>query len=139
MKNIIIILLFNFICIIKANCCDINCDVNIDSLFRVNLIELKESVTDSSKNVIVQEKNNIMFLYVISLLSGKDFISDPHNVVINYNTILEIESWYQKEKKYITCEKIEKAYSLLQPKLFRTFEDFEKYSIELEDLIIKDE
>jgi len=139
MKNIIIILLFNVFCLIKAGGCNLNCDINIDSLFITNLIELNESVKGSSKYVVVQERNNIMFLYVISLLSGKDFISDPHNAAINFETILEIENWYRRKKKYITCEKIKKAYSLLYPPLFKTFEDFEKYSNELDQLKIKDE
>ena len=132
-------MLFNAICIIKANGCDLDCDIDVDSLFRVNLLELKECVEDSTENVIVQERKNIMFLYVISLLSGKNFTSDPHNVTINFNTILKIEDWYQKKKKYITCEKIKKAYFLLTPSLFNSFEDFEKYSSELDELIIKDE
>lgn len=88
--------------------------------------------------MVVQERNSIKFLYVISLLSGK-FISDPHNVVINFTTIVAIEDWYQKKKKYITCEKIKKAYSLLEPPMFNTIEEVERYSDELEQLEIKDE
>ncbi|MBT9874594.1 hypothetical protein GPL06_17640 [Bacteroides salyersiae] len=101
-------------------------------------MKLKELVKDSSKYVVVQERNSIKFLYVISLLSGK-FISDPHNVVVNSITIAAIEDWYQKKKIYITCEKIKKAYSLLEPPMFNTVEDVEKYSNELEQLEIKDE
>ncbi|MFR2069038.1 MAG: hypothetical protein ACLS4S_02120 [Bacteroides nordii] len=101
-------------------------------------MKLKELVKDSSKYVVVQERNSIKFLYVISLLSGK-FISDPHNVVINFTTIVAIEDWYQKKKKYITCEKIKKAYSLLELPMFNTIEEVERYSDELEQLEIKDE
>lgn len=92
----------------------------------------------SSKYVVVQERNSIKFLYVISLLSGK-FISDPRNVVVNSITIAAIEDWYQKKKRYITCEKIKKAYSLLEPLMFNTVEDVERYSNELMQLEIKDE
>lgn len=139
MKSIIIVLLFNTICVINIKSCNLCCDINIDSLFETNLLELKESVGDSSRDVIVQERNNIRFLYAISLLAGRDFISDPHNAVINSMTIAAIEDWYQKKKKYITCEKIEKAYSLIEPPLFNTVEEVERYSFELEQLKIKDE
>lgn len=138
MRTIIIVLIFNIISIINVNSCNLCCDINIDSLFRTNLMKLKELVKDSSKYVVVQERNSIKFLYVISLLSGK-FISDPHNVVINFTTIVAIEDWYQKKKKYITCEKIKKAYSLLEPPMFNTIEEVERYSDELEQLEIKDE
>ncbi|QUT75597.1 hypothetical protein INE81_02057 [Bacteroides salyersiae] len=138
MRTIIIVLFFNIISIINVNSCNLCCDINIDSLFRTNLMKLKELVKDSSKYVVVQERNSIKFLYVISLLSGK-FISDPHNVVVNSITIAAIEDWYQKKKIYITCEKIKKAYSLLEPPMFNTVEDVEKYSNELEQLEIKDE
>lgn len=138
MRTIIIVLFFNIISIININGCNLCCDINIDSLFRTNLMKLKELVKDSSKYVVVQERNSIKFLYVISLLSGK-FISDPHNVVVNSITIAAIEDWYQKKKIYITCEKIKKAYSLLGPPMFNTVEDVERYSNELEQLEIKDE
>lgn len=138
MRTIIIVLIFNIISITNVNSCNLCCDINIDSLFRTNLMKLKELVKDSSKYVVVQERNSIKFLYVISLLSGK-FISDPHNVVINFTTIVAIEDWYQKKKKYITCEKIKKAYSLLEPPMFNTIEEVERYSDELEQLEIKDE
>ena len=138
MRTIIIVLFFNIISIINVNSCNLCCDINIDSLFRTNLMKLKELVKDSSKYVVVQERNSIKFLYVISLLSGK-FISDPHNVVVNSITIAAIEDWYQKKKIYITCEKIKKAYSLLEPPMLNTVEDVEKYSNELEQLEIKDE
>jgi len=138
MRTIIIVLIFNIISIINVNSCNLCCDINIDSLFRTNLMKLKELVKDSSKYVVVQERNSIKFLYVISLLSGK-FISDPHNVVINFTTIVAIEDWYQKKKKYITCEKIKKAYSLLELPMFNTIEEVERYSDELEQLEIKDE
>lgn len=138
MRTIIIVLIFNIISIINVNSCNLCCDINIDSLFRTNLMKLKELVKDSSKYVVVQERNSIKFLYVISLLSGK-FISDPHNVVINFTTIVAVEDWYQKKKKYVTCEKIKKAYSLLEPPMFNTIEEVERYSDELEQLEIKDE
>lgn len=138
MRTIIIVLIFNTISIINVNSCNLCCDINIDSLFRTNLMKLKKLVKDSSKYVVVQERNSIKFLYVISLLSGK-FVSDPHNVVINFTTIVVIEDWYQKKKKHITCEKIKKAYSLLEPPMFNTIEEVERYSNELEQLEIKDE
>lgn len=138
MRSIIIVLFFNVISLINVYSCNLHCDINIDSLFVTNIINLKELVKDSSKDVIVR-RENIKFLYVISLLSGKDFISDPHNTVVDSITIAAIEDWSQKKKKYITCEKIKKAYYLLEPPIFNTFEDLERYSKELEQIKINDE
>jgi len=137
-KIIIILILFNIICTTKVIGCDLNCDINIDSLFRTNFMQLKAIVNDSSKYVIVEERSNIKFLYIISILSGKNFISDPHDVVVDSVIILAMEDWYQKKKKYITCEKIKKAYTLLEPLPLKTPEEVEMYSVELEQLKIND-
>ena len=139
MKSIILVLFFNVISIINVNSCNLYCEINIDSLFKTNLMKLKGLVKDSSKDVIVQKRNSIKFLYVISLLSDEDFNIDPHNTVVNSMTIAAIEDWYQKKKKYITCEKIKKAYYLLEPPMFNTIEDLERYSNELDQIKIKDE
>ncbi len=131
-------LLLNAFCIVKVNSCNKDCDVNIDSLFKKNLSSMKKMTRGSSKDVLVKERDIIKFLYVISLLSDLDFMPDPHKPVVNTKTILAIESWYKKKKKYITCEKIKKAYSLLLPPPFKNLEELDKYSDELDQLRIKE-
>ncbi len=131
-------LLLNTFCIVKVNSCNKDCDVNIDSLFKKNLSSMKKMTRGTSKDVLVKERKIIKFLYVISLLSDLDFMPDPHKPVVNTKTILAIESWYKKKKKYITCEKIKKAYSLLLPPPFKNLEELDKYSDELDQLRIKE-
>lgn len=123
----------------EVNSCNSRHDIDLDSLFIINIKELKELIRGSSEDRIVQERSNIKFLYAISLLADKNFISDPHNVAVNPMTILAIEDWYRKEKKHITSERIRKAYSLLDPSLQDSIEEVERYSNELEELKIKDE
>lgn len=137
-KIIFILLLLNAFCIVKVNSCNKDCDVNIDSLFKKNLSSMKKMTRGSSKDVLVKERDIIKFLYVISLLSDLDFMPDPHKPVVNTKTILVIESWYKEKKKYITCEKIKKAYSLLIPPPFKNIEELDKYSDELDQLRIKE-
>nr|WP_320037138.1 hypothetical protein [uncultured Bacteroides sp.] len=137
-KIIFILLLLNTFCIVKVNSCNKDCDVNIDSLFKKNLSSMKKMTRGTSKDVLVKERKIIKFLYVISLLSDLDFMPDPHKPVVNTKTILAIESWYKKKKKYITCEKIKKAYSLLLPPPFKNLEELDKYSDELDQLRIKE-
>ncbi|MBP1631546.1 MAG: hypothetical protein H6Q15_2439 [Bacteroidetes bacterium] len=136
-KIIFILLLLNVFCVIKVNSCNKDCDVNIDSLFKKNLSSIKKMTRGSSKDVLVKEREIIKFLYVISLLSDLDFMPAPHKPIVNTKTILAIESWYKKKKKYITCEKIKKAYSLLLPPPFKNIEELDKYSDELDQLRIK--
>lgn len=131
-------LLLNAFCIVKVNSCNKDCGVNIDSLFKKNLSSMKKMTRDSSKDVLVKEREIIKFLYVISLLSNLDFMPDPHKPVVNTKTILAIENWYKEKKKYITCEKIKKAYSLLLPPPFKNLEELDKYSDELDQLRIKE-
>ncbi len=131
-------LLLNAFCVIKVKSCNTDCDVNIDSLFKKNLSSMIKMTRGSSKDVLVKERDIIKFLYVISLLSDLDFMPDPHKPVVNTKTILAIESWYKKKKKYITCEKIKKAYSLLLPPPFKNIEKLDKYSDELDQLRIKE-
>lgn len=137
-KIIFILLLLNAFCIVKVNSCNKDCDVNIDSLFKKNLSSMKKITRGSSEDVLVKERDVIKFLYAITFLSGQNFVRDPHNPVVNTKIILAIEGWYKKKKKYITCDKIKKAYSFLYPPPFRNIEELNKYFDELDQVIIKE-
>ncbi|BEG98175.1 hypothetical protein BSYN_04400 [Bacteroides sedimenti] len=99
---------------------------------------MKKMTRGSSKDVLVKERDNVEFLWAISLLSGQNFASYPGNTVVNAKIILAIESWYKKKKKYITCDKIKKAYSFLYPPPFRNIEELNKYFDELDQVEIKE-
>lgn len=135
MKKTIIILLGS---IYFMNAYSYNEDCDIDSLFKANFTYLQNVIGDSQEDAIVLEENCVKFLYVVSLLSEENFSINPHNVTINNSILSKIKHWYQVKREYITCEKLEKAYSLLIPPLFKSHEDIEEYSIELEKLKIRD-
>ena len=137
-KKIFVILLFFAINVIKISSCN-NCDINVDSLFLTNLSILKQATPDSTGYVTIQGRDNLEFLFVVSSLSGKDAFENVYIHKISTTKILFIEDWYKNKKKYITCEKVKKAYSLLYPPMFNTFEDFERFEKELDELEIKDE
>ena len=138
MKRERFILLFSAIAIFNANSCNTNCNINVDSLFQINLSTLKKDVSGSIENITIVNKNNLEFLFAVSLLSGIDFLNPKDNST-NLKSILAIEVWYSNKKKYITCEIIKKAYLLLTPNLFNNFEEFEIFSKELDELKIKEE
>lgn len=138
MKREIFILLLSTIGIVNVNSCNTNCYINVDSLFQINLSTLKKDVSESAECVTITNKANLDFLYVISLLSDINYIS-PQNNCVNSNTVQAIENWYLKNKKFVTCEKIRKAYSLLRPHVFKSFDESEEYSKELDQLKIKKE
>lgn len=137
MKKILFFIIWGMLFVNKSYIFSADCKTNVDSLFHVNFVELKEIIKDSSNNVVVQETSNVEFLYVVTLLSGKNFIADPHAVVVNSKIILEIEKWYKDNKECVTCEKIMKAYSLLLPPLFKSIEELDEYSKEMDQLEIK--
>ncbi|WP_321439186.1 hypothetical protein [uncultured Bacteroides sp.] len=137
-RKIFILLLLSTIGLANANSCNTDCYINVDSLFQINLSTLKKKVSESAECVTITNKANLDFLYVISLLSDMNCISSQNNCV-DSNTIQAIENWYLKKKKFVTCEKLRKAYSLLRPQVFKSFNEYEEYSKELDQLKIKEE
>ena len=54
--------------------------MNIDSLFTANLKRL-EAIGNDSVEVNLKDKDLINFMWMISLIGNKDFISDPHQII----------------------------------------------------------
>ena len=138
MKRKIFILLLCTTTAINVNSCNTDCEIIVDSLFQINILTLKKDVSCSKENKNIVNKNSLEFLFAVSLLSGIDFLNPKDNST-NLKSILTIEKWYLNKKKYITCEKIKKAYLFLKPNLFNSFEEFEIFSKELDELKIKEE
>jgi hypothetical protein len=138
MKRNIFILVLSAIAIVNIYSCNTNCEINVDSLFQINLSTLKKNISGSNENVTIVNRNSLEFLYAVSVLSGIDFINVKDNST-NLKLVLAIESWYSNKKKFITCEKIKKAYLLIKPHLFKNYEEIENFSKELDQITIKEE
>ena len=109
--------------------------MNVDSLFTANLKRL-EVIGNDSVEVNLKDKDLIDFMWMISLIGNKNFISDPHQVIrINKEKVLEIEQWYIDNKQYITPLKIEKAYNIMYPpaSVFKSYELWTKWMEEQYD------
>lgn len=106
--------------------------MNIDSLFTANLKRL-EAIGNDSVEVNLKDKDLINFMWMISLIGNKDFISDPHQIIhINKEKVLEIEQWYIDNKQYISPQNIEKAYNIMYPPAF-VFDSYELWTKWMEE------
>ena len=99
--------------------------VNVDSLFAKNISELESIVNDSTVHVL-EDRNLIDFMWMISLIGNKNIVV-PHKVIqIDKKTVVEIEQWYNDNKQYVTPQNIEKAYNIMYPPPF-VFESYETW------------
>lgn len=109
--------------------------MNVDSLFTTNIKRL-EAIGNDSVEVYLQDKDLINFMWMISLIGNKNFISDPHQVIrINKEKVLEVEQWYIDNKEYISPQNIEKAYNIMYPpaSVFESYEFWKKWMEEQYD------
>ncbi|MDR0230688.1 MAG: hypothetical protein LBI82_01025 [Dysgonamonadaceae bacterium] len=132
MKKIIILISISIIGIFESRACDLN----VDSLFQKHICSLMQNSNDTSSFVVVTERDDLIFITVASLLSGKDFMN-PHESKINKKEIAAIKEWYCEKKEYITCYKVKRAYSLVIPPLAKDLDELDKYLKELDEIKIE--
>ena len=88
--------------------------INVDSLFAKSINDLKIIANDSISHDL-KDRNQIEFMWIISLIGNKDFVNPHQTIHINKKIVSEIEQWYIANKQYITSSNIEKAYNLIHP------------------------
>lgn len=118
---------------------------NVDSVFYNNILYIKKKLKFKKRykldNVRSFNKRKSLkeFLWVVSLMSGKDFIgSNPHEPpLITRRKTKELEQWYYEHKHFISIDILRIFYCSLYPPIM-DFQNLEEYYDNLNNYKITD-
>jgi len=121
-----------------------SCNLDVDSLFNVRIFSLGKKMQNNAYININPRGEEMLFFKVIFSLSNKSFydFKEYHYLRISKNQLDSLILWYENNKELITCEKVERAYYLLQnPPPFhadKNMDDvYELYDQQLDSLLIE--
>lgn len=93
----------------------VQCNLDVDSLFQNHFLSLDKTIGCDSNKKFVQPAD-AEFIYLIGFLSGITF--EMHSYTgqpqINNEKLLEYKTWYNKNRKKIKCENLLKGLQLLK-------------------------
>ena len=118
-----------------------SCDLDVDSLFSVRISSLEQKIKNDNTYVYIKSREDMLFFNVLLYLADESFYSfesHHYNPRFSRKEIELLKEWYNNKKDLITCEKVERAYYLLQnPPPFKNMDDVELYDQQLDSLLIE--
>ena len=121
-----------------------SCNLDVDSLFEARISLLENQMQDNISITIKSTGEDYLFLDVVYYLSKKRFVEyeQYRPFRVSKNQLDSLILWYENNKELITCEKVERAYYLLQnPPPFhadKNMDDvYELYDQQLDSLLIE--
>jgi hypothetical protein len=122
----------------------ISCNLDVDSLFEARISLLENQMQDNVSITIESRGEDYLFLDVVYYLSKKRFVEyeQYRPFRVSKNQLDSLILWYENNKELISCEKVERAYYLLQnPPPFhadKNMDDvYELYDQQLDSLLIE--
>jgi len=118
--------------------------LDVDSLFEARISLLENQMQDNVSITIESRGEDYLFLDVVYYLSKKRFVEyeQYRPFRVSKNQLDSLILWYENNKELISCEKVERAYYLLQnPPPFhadKNMDDvYELYDQQLDSLLIE--
>ena len=121
-----------------------SCNLDVDSLFEARISLLENQMQDNISITIKSTGEDYLFLDVVYYLSKKRFVEyeQYRPFRVSKNQLDSLILWYENNKELISCEKVERAYYLLQnPPPFHAdknmYDVYELYDQQLDSLLIE--
>lgn len=115
-------------------------DINdIDSIFDTNFCNLYAIVGNNEEEVEIQNHDILEFIFVVSMMSGIDFVTDVHNPIkMKKGDVATIHYWYIRNKGKITLDILKRFYIAIRTSCFESYDELQSFFDDLDNYVIND-